>query len=58
VSGTGLTSYEISKRLAAQGILANGTTPQVMRMVTHLDVDRAGCERALKVLREIVRARS
>jgi threonine aldolase len=57
VSGTGLTSHEISKRLAAQGILANGTTPQVMRMVTHLDVDRAGCERALKVLREIVRAR-
>jgi threonine aldolase len=58
VSGTGLTSYEISKRLAAQGILANGTTPQIMRMVTHLDVDRAGCERALKVLREIVRAPS
>jgi threonine aldolase len=58
VSGTGLTSYEISKCLAAQGILANGTTPQIMRMVTHLDVDRAGCERALKVLREVVRGRS
>ena len=54
VSGTGLASYEISKRLAAQGVLANGTNPQTMRMVTHLDVDRAGCERALQVLREVV----
>jgi threonine aldolase len=58
VSGTGLASYEISKRLAAQGVLANGTDPQTMRMVTHLDVDRAGCERALQVLREVVGAPS
>jgi len=56
VSGTGLSSFEISKRLAAQGVLANGVTPETMRMVTHLDVDRAGCERALHVLREIVGA--
>jgi len=56
VSGTGLASYEVSKRLAAQGVLANGTNPQTMRMVTHLDVDRAGCERALQVLREVVGA--
>jgi threonine aldolase len=54
VSGTGLTSYEISKRLAAQGVLANGVTAQTMRMVTHYDVDRAGCERALQVLREVI----
>jgi len=54
VSGTELASYEVSKRLAAQGVLANGTNPQTMRMVTHLDVDRAGCERALQVLREVV----
>jgi threonine aldolase len=55
-SGGGLTSFEISKRLAARGILANGVTPQTMRMVTHYDVDRAGCERALQVLREILGA--
>lgn len=58
VSGTGLASYEISKRLAAQGVLANGTNPQTLRMVTHLDVDRAGCERALQVLRQVVGASS
>jgi len=53
-SRTGLTSFEISKRLAAQGVLANGVTPETMRMVTHYDVERAGCERALRVLREIL----
>lgn len=54
VSGTGLPSFEISKRLAAEGILANGVTPQTMRMVTHCDVDRAGCERALQTLRSVL----
>ena len=57
VSGTGATAYEISKLLAAQGVLANATSTQGIRMVTHLDVDRAGCERALKVLREVVSPR-
>jgi len=54
VAATGLTSYEISKQLAARGVLANGTSPQIIRMVTHLDVDRADCGHALQVLREIV----
>jgi threonine aldolase len=56
VSGRGLSAFEISKRLAAQDVLANGVTPETMRMVTHLDVDRAGCERALRVLREVLRS--
>src|SRR5213593_1911634 len=56
VSGTGLTSFELSKRLASQGILANGVTAATMRMVTHYDVDHAGCERALQVMREVVGA--
>ncbi len=56
VSATGLTSFEISKRLAARSVLANGLAPETMRMVTHYDVDRAGCERALHVLREELRA--
>jgi threonine aldolase len=54
VSGTGLAAQEISKRLAARGVLANASDPQTIRMVTHLDVDRQGCERALRVLREVV----
>ncbi len=57
VSGTGVTAPEVSKLLAAHGILANPTNSQLIRMVTHLDVDRAGCERAIKVLREVVAPR-
>ena len=56
VTGTGLPAAEISKRLAAQGVLANAVNAQVIRMVTHRDVDRAGCERALHVLRQSVHA--
>src|SRR5437667_4299801 len=56
VSGTGLTSFETSRRLAGQGVLANGVTSEIMRMVTHYDVDRAGCERALQVMRALVGA--
>jgi threonine aldolase len=58
VTGTGLTAPAISKLLAAQGILANASNPQLIRMVTHLDVDRAGCERALKILREAIAPRT
>ncbi|MGH9444654.1 MAG: beta-eliminating lyase-related protein, partial [Terriglobia bacterium] len=50
VADTGLTSYEISRRLASHGVLANGVTPASMRMVTHYDVDRSGCARALEVM--------
>ena len=54
VSGTGLTAPEVSRRLKARNILANAYDAKLIRMVTHLDVDRAGCERALGVLREVV----
>jgi threonine aldolase len=57
VGATSLTSFEISKRLAARGVLANGSSPTTMRMVTHCDVDRAGCERALKVLCEVLKTK-
>ncbi len=54
VSATGFDSFEVSKRLAAHEVLANGVTPKTIRMVTHFDVDRAGCQRALRVLREVL----
>ncbi len=54
VTGTGLTSFEISGRLAAERVLANGVTASSIRMVTHRDVDRSGCERALKAVQEVL----
>lgn len=50
VSESGLTAKEVSNRLAAQRVLANATNRTTIRMVTHYDVDRAGCGRALQVL--------
>lgn len=55
VSETGLTSFELSRRMAARNVFANGLSPEAMRMVTHYDVDRAGCERAIRVLRDVLR---
>src|SRR6266567_258666 len=43
VSATGMTSFQISERLAQRGVLANGMSAETMRMVTHYDVDRAAC---------------
>ena len=54
VSATGLMAPEISRQLAGQGILANAFNPKLLRMVTHCDVDRQGCARALNVLRSIM----
>jgi threonine aldolase len=55
VTATGMTSFDICKRLAEQQILANGIDPEHIRMVTHMDVDRAGCARAVDVLESICR---
>ena len=54
ISETGLSSHEISKRLAGRGVLANGVGAGAIRMVTHRDVDRANCECALHELRQIL----
>jgi threonine aldolase len=53
ISGTGLNSGEFACHLAGHNVLANGIDPVTMRMVTHMDVDRAGCERALAAVRAI-----
>ena len=50
VAGTGMTSFDICKKLAQQGVLASGIDAEQIRMVTHMDVDRAACARALEVL--------
>ncbi len=53
VSGTGMTSDELSRRLAEQNVLANGVGPKLIRFVTHLDVDREQCAQAVEVITAI-----
>jgi threonine aldolase len=53
ISASGLSTTEFSKRLEARGVLINGINGRDMRIVTHHDVDRAGCERALEAIEQV-----
>jgi threonine aldolase len=53
VAGTSLTSAEFSRRLRERGVLINGVGPTRLRLVTHFDVSRSDCERALEVIAAI-----
>ncbi len=50
ISGTGMASTELSRKLAQRNVLANGVGPQIIRFVTHLDVNREQCKRALHII--------
>jgi threonine aldolase len=51
---TGKTAVELCDLLREKGIWALDTATHSVRFVTHCDVDRAGIERALAVLKEVV----
>ena len=51
---TGMTAVELCDAVHAHGVWAQDTALHSVRVVTHCDVDRAGCERALAVLKEVV----
>ena len=53
ISGTGLSSSDLSRELAGHNVLANGVGPQLIRFVTHLDVSRDQCAQALEVIGSI-----
>jgi threonine aldolase len=53
ISGTGMTAAEFSRKLAERNVLANGVNAETMRFVTHMDVNRAACERALAAVEAI-----
>ncbi len=44
------TAAEVVERLAAEGVLVGAIGPQRIRIVTHLDVDEAGVERAVDAI--------
>jgi threonine aldolase len=54
-SGIGKTAVELCDALHGRGVWAQDTALHSVRVVTHCDVDRAGCERAVEVLREEVK---
>jgi threonine aldolase len=58
ISDTGMTSTELSRKLAERHVLANGVSPQLIRFVTHLDVSREQCALALEVVASICGAKA
>jgi threonine aldolase len=58
ISGTGMDSTRLSRKLAERNVLANGVTPQLIRFLTHLDVSREQCAQALEVVASICGVRA
>jgi len=56
VRGTGSTAAEISAGLAKRNVLAGPTGKYEIRMLTHVDVNRAGIDRALAEFRSLLAA--
>jgi threonine aldolase len=55
-SGIGKTAVELCESLYRRGIWAQDTATYSVRMVTHIDVDAAGIERALAPLKDLAAA--
>jgi threonine aldolase len=53
-SETGKTAVELCELLQERGIWAQDTATYSVRLVTHVDVNREGIERALVILRDLV----
>jgi threonine aldolase len=54
ISQTGRSSAALSAEFKSRGLLINGVNDSSMRLVTHFDVSRRDCERALKIIQETV----
>ena len=54
ISATGLSTSDLSACLKARGILMNGANSRQMRAVTHFDVTREDCARAVETIAEVL----
>ena len=53
-AGTGLTADELADRIRLHGVQISTMGAHRARACTHLDVDRAGVETAVQVIRQVV----
>ena len=54
IEGLGCSSVEFSNELKRRGVLANGVNATHMRLVTHRDVTRVDCEKAVEAIEQTV----
>jgi len=55
ISGTGVGSSDFTRRLAEKGLLIGSVNNEIVRFVTHMDVDRAACERAVEIVKQVLK---
>lgn len=55
VSGTSMTAAEFVHRLGIKGVLIGAVGAELVRLVTHLDVDRSACKKAADLMWEVIR---
>ena len=53
VSGTGMTSDEVLRRLRDQNVIGSAISDSIVRLVTHMDVTRTDCEQAVEIVRRV-----
>ena len=56
VSGTGQAPADVSARLKERGVLMNAINERCVRAVTHYDVDRSQCARAVEAASDVLAA--
>ncbi len=56
ISGTGLAAADFTRRMAEKNVLCGAVNNELVRFVTHMDVDRGGCERAVEAAEEVVKS--
>ena len=53
VSGTGMTSDEVLRRLRDRNVIGSAVSDSIVRLVTHMDVTRTDCEQAVEIARRV-----
>jgi threonine aldolase len=57
VTGTGMTSAEFAAQAKTLGLLLSTPNPACIRIVTHCDISRSDCERAIELLQVVAGGR-
>jgi threonine aldolase len=55
ISGAGIGANDFTRRLAEKGLLIGSVNNEIVRFVTHMDVDHTACERAVEIVREVLK---
>ena len=53
ISGTGMSTNELTRKAAEHNLLVSSVNERLLKMVTHMDVQRRDCEQAFEILRRV-----